>query len=186
MQEIILPIQSVDDHQLIKKQRLTKFQIISSAARLFAMSGFHGTSTQDIAMVVQIRKSSLFHHFQSKEDIAVAAIEYVDALLKSNLYSQCGNSEQFMNAFAQLLSEHADELFVLYIGVELKNTSAKLAGAVEKFFLSLDAALKMLIENDGNTKNPHQLLTVMLGALNLHRLRMNFDGVTLVRNYLQS
>jgi AcrR family transcriptional regulator len=46
------------------------------AATLFTRKGFHVTSTREIADAVGIRQPSLFHHFESKAEIAKALLEY--------------------------------------------------------------------------------------------------------------
>jgi TetR/AcrR family transcriptional regulator, cholesterol catabolism regulator len=48
-------------------------EIIDAAARVFAVRGYHGASTQDIADLLGIRQASLYYHVPSKE----AALEIV-------------------------------------------------------------------------------------------------------------
>jgi AcrR family transcriptional regulator len=53
----------------------TRQRILEVAAALFARSGFHGTSTRDIAREVGIRQPSLFHHFPSKQAMLAELLE---------------------------------------------------------------------------------------------------------------
>ncbi len=47
----------------------TREKILSVATQLFGRYGFAGTSMDDIAERVGIKKASLYHHFPSKQDI---------------------------------------------------------------------------------------------------------------------
>ncbi len=53
----------------------TREKILDSAQRLIQTRSFHGFSIQDIADEIGIRKPSLYHHFASKDDVAIAMLE---------------------------------------------------------------------------------------------------------------
>jgi AcrR family transcriptional regulator len=53
----------------------TPSRILAEASRLFAINGFHGTSTRDIADAVGIRQPSLFHHFATKHAILATLLD---------------------------------------------------------------------------------------------------------------
>jgi AcrR family transcriptional regulator len=52
------------DHSVVPRER-----ILHAAARLFREHGYKGTTVRDIAEAVGILSGSLFHHFQSKEEM---------------------------------------------------------------------------------------------------------------------
>lgn len=49
--------------------------IIDAAIELFHRNGYHATSMRDIAQLVKIKKPSLYHHFDSKEEILRAILQ---------------------------------------------------------------------------------------------------------------
>jgi AcrR family transcriptional regulator len=54
----------------------TRERILREASRLFAVRGYYGGSTRDIAAAVGIRQPSLFHHFPSKQAIFQELLTY--------------------------------------------------------------------------------------------------------------
>ena len=53
----------------------TRSDILQTASRLFALNGYFHTSTSDILESVSISKGAFYHHFKSKEDLALAILE---------------------------------------------------------------------------------------------------------------
>ena len=53
----------------------TRERVLREAARLFAVKGYYGTSTREIAAAAQIQQPSMFHHFPTKDAIMLALID---------------------------------------------------------------------------------------------------------------
>lgn len=58
-----------------KKSTLTKQVVIEKSAILFNQKGFIGTSMQDIMASTGLSKGAIYGHFNTKEDIALAAFD---------------------------------------------------------------------------------------------------------------
>jgi TetR/AcrR family transcriptional regulator, transcriptional repressor for nem operon len=52
-----------------------KEQIIAAAVETLHRKGFNGTSVQDITDAAKVPKGSFYNHFESKEELAVAALD---------------------------------------------------------------------------------------------------------------
>lgn len=55
-----------------KRLKATREQILAAAAALIAARGFEATTVEDIAERADVAKGTLYYHFSSKEEIAVA------------------------------------------------------------------------------------------------------------------
>ncbi len=80
------------------KTSATKQLIIDAALELFSVQGFEATSVGQIADAVGIRKSSLYSHFKSKEEILSTLLESLSEEYEKN--SPLANSSAERNAAA--------------------------------------------------------------------------------------
>jgi AcrR family transcriptional regulator len=82
-------------------------QILTQATRLFAEQGYDGTSVQQIADAVGIRKPSLLYHFKSKdelrENVLAEMLAHWNAVLPSLLLK--ASTEERFDATMEALSE---------------------------------------------------------------------------------
>ncbi len=71
----------------------TKEQILEASLDLFASKGFHGTSMREIAQEVGIRKSSIYNHFSSKDDLLESLTDIYGPGSIANSFKKILNSE---------------------------------------------------------------------------------------------
>lgn len=60
----------------LSKGEKTRLNIVAKAAVLFNQRGFEGCSMQDIVDAVGLEKGSIYGHFSSKEELALAAFDF--------------------------------------------------------------------------------------------------------------
>ena len=62
------------------KEKNTKEKILEEALKLFAQSGYIGTSMNDIASKLGVTKDALYKHYKSKQEILDSIIEKMNEL----------------------------------------------------------------------------------------------------------
>ena len=65
----------------------TRKKIIVHAAELFNVQGYNGTAISDVMKSTGLKKGGIYAHFNSKEDLAVAAFDYAYKRI-SKLYAE--------------------------------------------------------------------------------------------------
>jgi AcrR family transcriptional regulator len=98
-------------------------EILRESAKLFAANGFGGTSMQDIASAVGIRKASLYHFFPDKAEIhstiVILSLTRLTALVQDRqrgLTRSSDRVEAFARAHAQHIAESAPFYFTAALG----------------------------------------------------------------------
>jgi|TARA_R110002094_G_scaffold169891_1_gene152173 TetR/AcrR family transcriptional repressor of nem operon len=96
----------------------SKTKLLEAALQVIRAKGYSATRIEDICAAAGVTKGSFFHHFKSKEDLALAAADYWSAM----------TSELFA---AAPYHDHADPLDRVLAYVEFRKEL--LQGTVEEF-----------------------------------------------------
>ncbi len=75
------------------KGERTKAQIVAAAAPIFNERGFAGTSLSDILAATGLEKGGIYRHFESKDDLAVAAFDYAVRVLEARQRRSLENAQ---------------------------------------------------------------------------------------------
>jgi TetR/AcrR family transcriptional regulator, cholesterol catabolism regulator len=101
---------------------MSREYILESAAQVFRQKGFHGASMADIAEAVNLQKASLYHHFDSKQEILLElldrALDLVCAQMQGVMDLALPPDEKLrlaMRTFLRMLSERGDLVSVLLL-----------------------------------------------------------------------
>lgn len=73
---------SADDEPGYAVGRRRRSRILADASRLFAQAGYGDTSLRDIAEAVGVSKSTLLHHYPSKEELLLAVLAERDSAIR--------------------------------------------------------------------------------------------------------
>ena len=153
----------------------TQERLLDTAANLFAKQGFAGVSMRDIARAVGITQAAIYHHFEGKDALYIAAVTW---LFEKNTL---GVSEQMAAITApdkrlKLLIEammqamERDPRFrLIYMRELLENDEQKLAAIAESAFTAFYEPLNSLMVELAPDKDA-QLLIFSLAGMIFHHL----------------
>lgn len=85
---------------MVAEPHESKTRLLDAALKIVREKGYHATRIEDMCSEAGVTKGSFFHHFRSKEDIAVAAVAHWDDI----------TSGHFAEAPYHMLSDPLDRL----------------------------------------------------------------------------
>ena len=177
----------------------TKSLIIKTAEQLILSYGYQGFSYNDIATIINIRKSSIHYHFPLKEDLGIAFINKFSRLfaLWNKRLGKISNKEKLM-AFCKMYSELSqDGKRICPIGMvagEYHTMPARIQENAQLLILQVEEWLEMLI-NDGISTGEFKsdldpcettrlIIFTMSGSLKMARIFKDLNRITYARNNL--
>lgn len=106
------------------KGRATRSGIVCAAVRVFSQKGYRDTSVQDILDEVGITKGSFYHHWRSKEELALEILEQMGRAFKEEFdprMRQATSGRERIETFLAVMTEishrpdwHYSRLFLTF------------------------------------------------------------------------
>jgi AcrR family transcriptional regulator len=155
---------------------MTREKILLAAAHIFQQKGYHAASMQDIADAVDLKKGSLYHHVDSKQDILYALLDEAVGMILERLKSVAAQDltprekiRQAMRQYFTFLAENPSLSAVLlleYRSLEphYKQKHIPLRDQVDSIWQ--DIIEQGNAEGDFSAPEPSLISKALLGVLN--------------------
>lgn len=155
---------------------MTRENILRAAARIFQEKGYHAASMQDIADAVALKKGSLYHHVDSKQDILYALLDESLGMILQRLeavaaqdLSAAEKIRQAMRAYFTFLAENPSLSSVLLLEYrslepELKKQHIPLRDQVDRIWQ--DIIEEGVANQEFDVPEPGLVSKALLGVLN--------------------
>ncbi|MBU4276993.1 MAG: TetR/AcrR family transcriptional regulator [Proteobacteria bacterium] len=135
----------------LPKGRQRQRQLYDAAARLFASQGYHATSLRELAEALGLNKSSLYHYFDSKQELLYQLLDdYISEAL-AEIQSLCSDGQDpeekladFMRYYTRFYARDLDRLALLVN--EVDNLEPRFRKVLEKKERRYLAALTDIFE----------------------------------------
>jgi TetR/AcrR family transcriptional repressor of nem operon len=180
--------------EAMPKQKVDEQFIITQSLKLFREKSYHTTSMADIAKACGLLKGSLYHYFDSKEDLMKRVISQVHNYFKDEVFSVAYNEELDAVEKMRELTKRAENVFVHRetgavlgnVGVETALVEPEFAQIIRQFFKDFFEAVK----NIYLAKYPDEIASELAersvaeveGAISLSRI---FDDKIYLTNTLK-
>lgn len=111
----------------MSKGQLTKERIIAEAARVFNSRGFTGASVYDIMDAVKLKKGGIYRHFNSKDELALAAFDFAYNRLRRRYKEEVFRPRHAATRLEAILNIHGSLLDDPYLegGCPILNTAVE-------------------------------------------------------------
>ncbi len=158
-----------------RQRELKRDAVILVAARAFKARGFHNTSVDDIAAMLQVTKPTIYHYLANKEEILFECFRSgLDQILEgfSQLQPQRQSGrEQLLAVMARYAEAITSDFGWCMVRAEDQDLSLEMSRRIQALKRQIDAGLRRLIQAgiaDGSIRDcdPKMTAFALAGALN--------------------
>jgi len=177
-------------------RKTDKTQLVAAACKLFRQHGYRKTSMSEIASACNINKASVYHHFPSKKDLAIAVMTQLHAQFKERFFSIAYDESIQVLKRVELLSRGIEEFFQDKINgclmgnltLEVGDTIPEFTQILKAYFTDwINATAHLLMHNHSKDKALEHAVTAisqLQGALMIGNLYQTQEPIKRVREFL--
>lgn len=170
-------------YHLVDKQAPMRKKLVLAATEYFTLKGYHGTSLTDIAQACNIRKASIFYHFESKEEIALCAIDCLRRYCEREIFQPivyqsdaavCERVKHFTAAIQQFYQYQPNGALPGTLATELTGVKTAFDLPIRNYFQAWISAAESLLNHFFDpalaTQRAQELIAHLEGAVMLGRV----------------
>ncbi len=94
----------------MENKKTSKERLIDASSHLFRVRGYHSTSIADIADACNLRKASIYHHINSKQELGVTVLKQLNETFEKQIfnlaYDDSRSNKERLNAIATALENY--------------------------------------------------------------------------------
>src|SRR5271170_1692545 len=152
---------------LMQHQHESKTKLLDATLKVVRAKGYSATRIEDVCAEAGLTKGSFFHHFKSKEDLALSAVAHWDARTSATFaaapYHHAADPLSRVIAYIEfrkaLLTGDLPD-FTCFVGTIVQETyqthpevSAAAAGNISSHAMTLEADIRAAMREPGRPQN---------------------------------
>ncbi len=161
---------------------LTRRRILETAKRLFVEKGYFNTSMRDIAKATSLSTGALYHHFESKEEIAGyiyrETLEKIKARIENAIGEGKTTEEKVKNIVKELLKLAQEDRYTMEYALHVKHREILDIPVCSAEPLHIIKDFCRVEMSKGNIRDfDEELCAVCITGVPVRLMQLKWDGV---------
>lgn len=157
------------------KRALKREAVLRTSVRLFNEKGFHATSLDEVAAVLQVTKPTLYHYFPSKDDILFECVRLGYEEIRQAAADAEAKARSGIDRLRLLMEDYAVLMTKDFGRCAARTTDVELSEQSRQRFRGLKREIEMIVRaavqagmDDGTIRRGNVVLMTftLIGALN--------------------
>lgn len=166
-------------------QKINKKELILKSIDVFNKMGYKHTSMMDIARAVGLQKGSIYHHFESKEQLLKHCIFFAKTYLSENIFHYAYQDELtieerldlIFSKLGKIVRRNYQGCFFGNLSVETSNLDEDIKTMLNDFFEEMKLVISYILKSKYNPaiaeKIADEIIFIYEGAVLMVKLKLD-------------